>query len=176
MSINRIRIVGGCGSGKSYLAKYLSVHLNIPNYDLDDVFWDNAAHQHSVQKSDHAKTKELSTILQRKRWICEGVYKSQWVHPTFQKADLIILIKPSKLVTSYRITKRFIARKLKLLPNKKKEAIKPFIELFRWNWHYEKKDFPQLVKQLSEFKEKIEIIDSTFKPKDVLSTVCRRNY
>ena len=37
----KIHIVGGPGSGKSFLAKKLSRELGIPHYDLDDIQWVN---------------------------------------------------------------------------------------------------------------------------------------
>ena len=38
----KIRIIGCSGSGKTYLAKRLSKKYNIPNFDLDDIQWDNS--------------------------------------------------------------------------------------------------------------------------------------
>lgn len=36
-----IHIVGGPGSGKSYLAARLSKELETDHYGLDDIFWDH---------------------------------------------------------------------------------------------------------------------------------------
>ena len=40
MKYRKIHIIGGPGSGKSYIAKKLSTLYNIKAYDLDDLFWD----------------------------------------------------------------------------------------------------------------------------------------
>ena len=37
----KIHIVGGPGSGKTFLAEKLSRELGIPHYDLDDIQWAN---------------------------------------------------------------------------------------------------------------------------------------
>jgi len=37
--LNKIFILGSSGSGKTFLANLLSKKLNIPSYDLDDIFW-----------------------------------------------------------------------------------------------------------------------------------------
>ena len=37
----RVRIIGGIGSGKTYLAKRLSRKFSIPHVCLDDIFWDD---------------------------------------------------------------------------------------------------------------------------------------
>ena len=37
----KIHIVGGPGSGKSFLAEKHSTQYGIPHYDLDELQWDN---------------------------------------------------------------------------------------------------------------------------------------
>lgn len=37
----KIHIVGGGGSGKTFLAERLSREYGIQHYDLDDIYWDN---------------------------------------------------------------------------------------------------------------------------------------
>lgn len=44
-NINKIHIIVGSGSGKTYLANILSTKLKIPTYDLDNIFWDNGYHK-----------------------------------------------------------------------------------------------------------------------------------
>ena len=39
----KIHIIGGSGSGKTYLAENLSKKYGIRHYDLDDLQWDNDA-------------------------------------------------------------------------------------------------------------------------------------
>ena len=50
--LQRIHIIGGPGSGKTYAARHLSDLLGFPRYDLDDWFWDNAAQSYGVRASD----------------------------------------------------------------------------------------------------------------------------
>lgn len=37
----KIHIIGGSGTGKSYLAEGLSEKYAVPHFDLDDLQWDN---------------------------------------------------------------------------------------------------------------------------------------
>ena len=39
----KIHIIGGSGSGKTYLADKLSKEYGITHYDLDELQWDNKA-------------------------------------------------------------------------------------------------------------------------------------
>lgn len=45
----KIHIIGGSGTGKTYLAKKLSEKFNIPHFDLDDLFWDNSSDRYGVK-------------------------------------------------------------------------------------------------------------------------------
>ena len=43
----KIHIIGGPGSGKTWLADRLSAEFNVPAFDLDDIFWDRKWHPES---------------------------------------------------------------------------------------------------------------------------------
>lgn len=45
----KIHIIGGSGSGKSYICEKISKKFNIPHFDLDDIFWDNHAIEYGVK-------------------------------------------------------------------------------------------------------------------------------
>ncbi|MDF2572890.1 MAG: hypothetical protein K0R22_2937 [Sporomusa sp.] len=42
MEVNGIHIIGGPGSGKTYMAENISRKSGISCYGLDDIFWDNS--------------------------------------------------------------------------------------------------------------------------------------
>lgn len=46
----KIHIIGGSGSGKTYLADKLSKEYGITHYDLDELQWDNKADSYGVKK------------------------------------------------------------------------------------------------------------------------------
>jgi adenylate kinase family enzyme len=41
MEFMKLHIIGGPGSGKTYISNLISSQTNIKNYDLDDIFWNN---------------------------------------------------------------------------------------------------------------------------------------
>lgn len=47
----KIHIIGGPGSGKTYLAEKLSKELGIQHYDLDELQWDNKTDKTGVTTS-----------------------------------------------------------------------------------------------------------------------------
>jgi adenylate kinase family enzyme len=76
MEYKKIHIIGGPGSGKTYCAKIISKRYNIPYYNLDNLFWDNTENGYGLRKPNNKRDKELSNILNKDKYIIEGVYYS----------------------------------------------------------------------------------------------------
>jgi adenylate kinase family enzyme len=74
MKVNKIHIVGGPGSGKTYLAECLSTQLGISSYELDDIFWDNTDDCYGVKAEIQQRQNNLLQIVSQEKWIVEGVY------------------------------------------------------------------------------------------------------
>ena len=104
--LHRIHIIGGPGSGKTYAARNLSHLLRIPRYDLDDLFWDSAARSYGVRASDADRDARLMSIIGDDIWIIEGVYY-HWLRPSFERSDIIFVLRPNVFVRDWRILKRF---------------------------------------------------------------------
>jgi len=91
------------GSGKTYLAKKLSKELNIPHYDLDDLYWKR---KYTSKNSEENKKSNLEIILKNKEWIIEGVY-TDWVDQAVKQTDMLIWLDINKNISSWRILKRY---------------------------------------------------------------------
>ena len=150
---NRFHIVGGPGSGKSYAAKKLSVLLNIPFYDLDDIFWHKADIDYTKTIPEKARDAKLKNIIKQKKWIIEGSFGS-WTDPSFKKADRIIILKPNRYLRALRIAKRDIKAKFKIT-NRKAESLKSFFKFLKWNHLYDKDNLLKLEEKLEKYNDKI---------------------
>ncbi|MFC1685491.1 DNA topology modulation protein FlaR [Nanoarchaeota archaeon] len=152
MKIKKIHIIGGPGSGKSYISNRLSNSLKIPYYDLDDLHWNNKSKKYNIKIPEDVRDKNLKKILKKDRWIIEGVYY-KWVQNSFSKADIIIVLKVGVYTRAWKILKRFILRKLGLA-KAKKESIRDLIDLLKWNNTYDNDWLIKTEANIKKFKRK----------------------
>ncbi len=150
----KIHIIGGPGSGKSYAAKKLSKKLNIRKFDLDYLFWDNDGRHFNKKNTPENRDKELARILKLDSWIIEGVYY-KWLSESFKLSDKIIILKPNVYLRDFRIIKRFLFRKMKIIKSKKKETLKGLIELLIWNHEYDNDNLKRAYVLINIYKEKV---------------------
>ena len=146
--VRRIHIIGSTGSGKSYIANVLSRRLNLPVFDLDDLFWNRSASTYGVRTAGDMRDRKLAQIAASDAWIIEGVYH-QWVGPSFDRAELILMLVPSVWVHDVRVVRRFIKRKLGLVPSKR-ESMRELWQLLRWNHGYDRDNYPRAMAFIRE--------------------------
>jgi adenylate kinase family enzyme len=137
----RIHVLGGPGSGKSYVAAKLARHFGVPAYDLDDLFWDRPALNYGLRADPENRDRQLAMIVSRDGWIIEGVYY-EWLAPSFKAADVIIALTPSVWIRHRRVIKRFLLRRLGSIPSKR-ESLTDLWCLLRWSHGYDRKNFIQ---------------------------------
>lgn len=105
----RIHIIGSVGSGKTYLAKFLSKQLSIPFYQLDNIVWRRTP-KGDVRNSEQERDRLFKEIISQESWVIEGAHH-KWVSESFDKSDLIIYISPSKWSRDVRVFTRYIKQK-----------------------------------------------------------------
>lgn len=105
MTWERINVVGTSGSGKTTFARRLARELNLPYFEMDQLFW-KAGWQPSSDDELFGKVREVTS---QPRWILDGNYTRtapiKWKH-----VQLVIWLDPSFLRTLYRVTARTIRR------------------------------------------------------------------
>ena len=89
---NKIYILGTVGTGKTTLAEKLSEKLDIPNYDLDDIYW---IEFYTKERARSQRKLKLRKILRKKKWIIEGVHSLKWVIPSALLITLLLYIMDS---------------------------------------------------------------------------------
>ena len=95
----KIHILGGTGSGKTTLARYLSSLLHVPHYDLDAIGMEKGL----VTEED------AFAIAAQPGWVAEGVYLV-FTEPLLYEADSIVLLEVAWPVAVWRVIRRHITR------------------------------------------------------------------
>ncbi|MEK4511987.1 DNA topology modulation protein FlaR [Paenibacillus anaericanus] len=150
----KIHIIGGAGSGKSYISERLAQQLNIPHYDLDDIFWDNTSYSYGVKADEDLRNQRFQEIVDCDSWIIEGVYLG-WIKSSIERADKVFILQPNMKLQHKRVIFRFIRRKLGLEQVKMKETFKGLRELLKWNKGYNEKKLPSFIASLDQYKNKV---------------------
>jgi cytidylate kinase len=87
MNLTRTLIIGNSGSGKSWLAKRLAEHLQVPWIDLDLIHW--ISDEHSIARPRAEALGMARVAASEERWVIEGVY--DWmVTELVEQATLLI--------------------------------------------------------------------------------------
>ena len=149
----KIHIIGGPGSGKTFLAEKLSKQLRIPHYDLDDLQWDNASNDYGKKRDPQERAAMLDKILKEDDWIIEGVYYA-WCGKCFEDADKIYLLTVPRRTYRYRIIRRFIRRKLGVEKGKK-ETLKSLSALLKWADKFQRENLVEIKKILKNYPDKV---------------------
>ncbi len=149
----KIHIIGCSGSGKTYFAKALSQKYNIPNFDLDDIQWDNHAQGYGVKMPVEKRNALLQEILSNDEWIIEGVYYG-WVQQSFEEADMIYVLDMPRYLYKSRIILRSVKRKLGIEKGKK-ETLKSVCALLKRTDTFQNKNLIEIKTLLAQYGTKV---------------------
>lgn len=144
----KLHIIGGPGSGKTFIARHLAGRHGIPALDLDDIFWNHEAQDYGSRAEPGRRDAALAKFISQESWIVEGAYY-RWLAPSFQAADRIIVLTPPRWLRQVRISRRFLVRKLGM-DRGRKETLRNQLQLMAWNHKY---DGDNLVRALTMLKE-----------------------
>ena len=156
---SKILIIGGIGSGKTTLARKLSKKLNIESHELDDIFYK----RRDIHRRRDSKTrsKKLTSILRRRKWIIEGFYSQSWTHPIYKQADVIIILNIKPITSKYRLIKRFITRKFSFGNENRNSNFGIMIKLLKRVDEYPDKYFRMQKDTAEKFNENVLLFDGS---------------
>ena len=149
----KIHIIGGPGSGKTYLAEKLSKKMGIHHYDLDELQWDNQSDSYGMKRAPDERERLLTDVLNQNDWIIEGAYYA-WCQQCFADADKIYVLSVPKYQYRYRIIRRFVRRKLGLEQGKK-ETLASLSRLLKWADKYQQENLVEIRKLLAPYSDKV---------------------
>ncbi|WP_310831712.1 hypothetical protein [Paenibacillus pedocola] len=162
----KIRIIGGCGSGKSYIARELSGRYGIPCYETDNFVWERGPVD--SRRSPEVRDARLLEAVAGKEWIIEGVHY-KWGIESFRQADLIFVITPNKYVRDMRVVQRFIKTNLGLEQRNYRQSLQNlYVMLFEWNRGFDREGLLKIMELTGEFAAKRIVVKNN---RDILKYV-----
>lgn len=165
--MKKIVLIGCPSSGKTTLAKKLSVLLDIPIHHLDKIFWTNEGHL--KQDVFIALQQEM---MKGEKWIIDGNFmKSKSYIMRLDNADTIIFFAFSKIIIYWRLLKRFFKYFNKYRPDMGGSA-KFHIDwkLIKFIWNYPTNEEYKKVLEYSEIK-KVIILHNIKEEKEFLNNL-----
>lgn len=154
--MKKIYIVGGPGSGKTYISKVLSKKINIPFFELDNIFWKDVG-KYTQKEDAFVRDKKFIEIISRDSWVVEGSYY-KWVDEGFKRADIIVILKISKTVSIIRTIIRSLRERFN---GKRKESLYSLYRMLKWGMGYDKKIIPVIFQKTNVYKDKRIVLRST---------------
>lgn len=162
----KIRIIGACGSGKSYIAKELSKKYGVDCYETDNLVWDRSAE--NLRYSVEARDAQLQEILNKTSWILEGAHY-KWGYESFEKADLIVILSPNKVLRDCRVITRFMKTRMGWEQANYKQSFKNLLEMIRvWNRGYDKEGIHRILEMTEHLSHKRVIIKNNKELESIL--------
>lgn len=131
---NRIMIIGNNGSGKSFLAKELSVITGLPLVHLDVEFW--RPNWKKPSKEEWIKTQ--MQLIAKEKWIIDGNHTST-MELRFKAAELVIFLDINRLVCLVSVFKRYGTKRSDMPEYLGERFDKEFLRFCRGLWDFPKK-------------------------------------
>ena len=145
----KIRIVGGPGSGKSYLAKKLAAKYSVPLLDLDEIKW-ASKDSYTVNRPPEEKISLFREFFDNNEsWVIEGASANSWNWVSFQEADYVVVLKQTLWREYSRVLKRSLKRRLGLV-DERKENISRILGLYRWAKEFRNMRLPEIIADMDK--------------------------
>lgn len=152
----KILIIGIVASGKTTLAKRLSIDNNIRYFEIDSIVHDDYNNRKRSNKEQQEILKKINH--DNNNWIIEGTLRKN-LYNLLDEASKIIYIDIPLSIRKRRILSRFLKQKLGIEKCNYKPTFKMLKMMYKWTKDFEdnKKDFE---KHLKRYKKKLIILNS----------------
>ena len=149
--MKRVLIIGNAGSGKTTLAKKLSLQLKIPLVSLDSLFWKPGWVELSRAEFDQL----LQIELEKPAWIIDGNY-NRTLAKRLKHADTVFFIDSNRFLCTWRVFKRKFLTKENQAPGCPQKIDVAFLKYVFWDYY--KKNRKRVLALRDETSEKVKWI------------------
>lgn len=151
MNIQRIRIIGATGSGKTYLAKAICDYTDYVCLNLDKIYFKYLVDGKPQYYTEQYRFDSLHCFLKYEKWIIEGSYYQNWAISSFEQADLILVLNIPRYIRNCRVIKRSI---------QKHYSLEALIRHLKYSYLWEKNHKEKVFETLESFHQKVRVVNS----------------
>ncbi|MCH4827928.1 AAA family ATPase [Planococcus halocryophilus] len=162
----KIYIIGYVGSGKTTLARRLSVSLSIPHFETDNFVWQRQK-EGDVRNPESVRDAQFSQALEQSSWIIEGVHLG-WTDYAMDMADKVIFLDIPYHTRTFRVIFRYINQRVGKEQANYQPSFVMLRKMFQWNRYFEDRMKPELLTKLGAASEKVVVVNNRKQLDDLL--------
>ena len=152
-AFRRIHIIGGAGSGKTTLADEYAARYELPHHELDYIQWLDVAEW--TPRPQLERDRMLQAVVSTESWVVDGIFWQDWVIPSFERADVIVVLNIAEWRRHYHVVKRHIQLLMKAERSAYPTFFPTLLRLLKLNREYEKGPYQKTQKVLSRYTDKV---------------------
>lgn len=156
----KIEIIGSVASGKTTLARNLSLKCQAPFYEKDNIVWERTSNG-DRKRSAAERDRIFREIIERDHWIVEGSPRKN-LRESLEHCDYIILLDVKTHIRLFRAFKRWIRQRRGLEKYNSKPTLLFLFYNLKWIFEYNSLR-KELIRSLSVYGDKFKIFDSSEK-------------
>jgi len=123
----RIDIIGSVASGKTTLAKKISLKYQVPYFEKDNIVWQRTS-TGDKKRTPKERDSLFKQIVTGDNWIVEGSPR-KCLKESFENCEYIIVINERTMIRLARVLKRWLLQKI----GKEKYNSKPTLKFLYYN-------------------------------------------
>ena len=105
----KIDIIGSVASGKTTLAKNISLKYHVPYFEKDNIVWQRTSNG-DIKRSPYERDSLFKQIIASDNWIVEGSLRKN-LKESFDCCEYIIVLNERTLVRLVRVFKRWVSQR-----------------------------------------------------------------
>lgn len=154
----KIDIIGSVASGKTTLAKEISLKYGVPYYEKDNIVWERTLNG-DKKRTPEERDRIFYMIIEKDNWIVEGSPRKN-LQESFDTCDYIIVLNVRTYIRLYRVVKRWILQKSGKIAYNSKPTMKILLYNIKWvfEFNFMRKN---LIKSLSKYGEKCQVFNNS---------------
>ena len=150
----KIDIIGSVASGKTTLAREISLKYQVPYFEKDNIVWQRTSNG-DKKRTPEERDALFAQIIASNDWIVEGSPR-ECLKESFECCEYIIILDERTIVRLIRVFRRWVLQRM----GKEKYNSKPTLKFLFYNikWVFEFNRIRRaLIDELSRYSEKCKI-------------------